>query len=244
MRLVKLTPAKLISYALKKEADFKATNISLNLAGAEFIITTAYGDCRIETNLIGHHNIYNVLAAVALAVHEGLDLEVIREGIKNFKFVPGRLEEVKKEGLPFRIFVDYAHTEDAMRNVLSALRTFCSGKIVLVFGCGGDRDRDKRPKMGKLATEMADFIFITSDNPRSEDPLKICQEIASGIKNDNYRIVLDRFEAIKEAVTFLEPSDILLIAGKGHEANQIFKDRVIPFDDRKVLREILDGIYG
>jgi UDP-N-acetylmuramoyl-L-alanyl-D-glutamate--2,6-diaminopimelate ligase len=193
---------------------------------------------KIRTQLIGRHNVYNILSAVAWALTEGLDLSLIKSAIEKFDLVPGRLERIYSSG-DFWVFVDYAHTEDALQNVIRTLRDLTTNKIIVVFGCGGDRDKIKRPKMGYAVSELADFAVITNDNPRSEDPQEIIEDIKKGIKKDNYCVISERKEAIKKALSLAKSGDIVLVAGKGHENYQILKDRVVHFDDREVVRECL-----
>jgi UDP-N-acetylmuramoyl-L-alanyl-D-glutamate--2,6-diaminopimelate ligase len=237
-RLAKKTSAKILSYGIKKEANVFATQIKLGIEKTRFVLTLQQDECAIQTSLIGVHNIYNILAAAAACRALGIDLEYIREGIENMPSVPGRVEPVDC-GQKFSVFVDYAHTDDALKNVLENIRVVKSSKIILVFGCGGDRDKTKRVKMGKVASALADFSIITNDNPRSEDPQDIVSQIVSGFEHDNYLIILNRKEAIERALAMAHEGDVVLVAGKGHENYQILKDEVIPFDDRQVVREIL-----
>ncbi|MGB9668247.1 MAG: UDP-N-acetylmuramoyl-L-alanyl-D-glutamate--2,6-diaminopimelate ligase [Thermosulfidibacteraceae bacterium] len=190
-----------------------------------------------KTRLVGFHNLYNILAVYSYGIARRIDRDLLVGGISSFGGVRGRLERIKTDR--FIVFIDYAHTPDALRNVLSELGKLKKNRLIVVFGCGGDRDRGKRPEMGKIATTIADYSIITSDNPRSEDPMDIIRDIVSGCVDRNYTIVVDRREAIKEALRMASDGDIILIAGKGHEDYQILKDRVIHFDDREVVLEIL-----
>jgi UDP-N-acetylmuramoyl-L-alanyl-D-glutamate--2,6-diaminopimelate ligase len=194
----------------------------------------------IESDLIGRHNIYNILASAGAGLAIGMALEDIKRGVKALKGLPGRLESISC-GQNFSVYVDYAHTEDGLENVLKSLRELKPYRLISVFGCGGNRDRAKRPAMGKISTEFSDTVFITSDNPRTEEPMDIINEIIKGIgaERDNYVIEPDRFKAIKKALGEAREGDIVLVAGKGHETYQIFKDTTIPFDDREVVRRIL-----
>jgi len=237
-RILKLTMTKKVTYALESPADFSAKDIKLNLSGTRFTMLTPKGEIVIETKLIGQHNIYNILAAASLCAQFGIDLAAIKNGIETMDLVPGRLEEIDC-GQPFKVLVDFAHTEGALKNVLSTLKKICPSRLLLVFGCGGDRDKTKREKMGRVADSLADFSIITSDNPRSEDPQQIAQQIAQGFASKKYKIILDRLEAIKEVISLAKPADIVIIAGKGHEAYQVFKDRTISFDDRVEVKKIL-----
>jgi UDP-N-acetylmuramoyl-L-alanyl-D-glutamate--2,6-diaminopimelate ligase len=181
------------------------------------------------------------LAAASWALAEGLNLSIIKSEIERFSSVPGRLERIDNQG-GFFVFVDYAHTEDALHNVISTLRQLPCKRIIVVFGCGGNRDKIKRPKMGYVVTELADLAIITNDNPRQENPLDIIKEIKRGIKRKNYSVIADRKEAIIKALSLAKPGDIVLVAGKGHENYQMLKGKAIPFDDRQVVRECLKSL--
>ncbi|MCM8781841.1 MAG: UDP-N-acetylmuramoyl-L-alanyl-D-glutamate--2,6-diaminopimelate ligase [Candidatus Omnitrophica bacterium] len=234
------THAKIITYGVKKEADVRAEKIRIGLEKTEFLVKTKKVSFWVTTPLIGIFNVYNILAAISYALNEGMPLEIIKEAISNFKGAEGRLELVASGG-DFKVFIDYAHTDNALENVLTALRGITKNRLILVFGCGGDRDTLKRPRMGKVASRLSDYFFITSDNPRSEDPLTIAKEIEKGIDKHfkNYKIILERFEAIREAVNIARKGDIILIAGKGHEKYQIIGAKTIPFSDREVAEQIL-----
>ena len=191
----------------------------------------------IDLKLRGRFNIENALAAMASARLLGIDDAEITRGIEALDEVPGRFETVD-EGQPFTVIVDYAHTPDSLENVLSTARELDAGRVICVFGCGGDRDREKRPMMGRIACELADIAIVTSDNPRSEDPRAIIEEIVAGTDGE-LEVVPDRREAIARAIEKASPGDVVLIAGKGHEQGQQFRDRTVPFDDREVAREAL-----
>ncbi|MCM8770760.1 MAG: UDP-N-acetylmuramoyl-L-alanyl-D-glutamate--2,6-diaminopimelate ligase [Candidatus Omnitrophica bacterium] len=237
-RIINLTHSTVTTYSLKQSADIFASGIKLTPEGTSFTLVAAGKKLDIRTALIGRHNVYNILAAVGFALQEGISLEMIKKAIESFVFVPGRLEKIDL-GQRFKVFVDYAHTEDALRNVILSLRELRPQRIIVVFGCGGERDKTKRPKMGYVASELAESVIITSDNPRSEDENDIAQDIRKGIKRNNYKIILDRREAINEALRMAEDNDIVLIAGKGHENYQIFKDKIIDFNDRKEVEKCL-----
>ena len=232
--------AKAFTYGMGRRADIRAEVIELALGGSRFRAVTPRGSIDIETDLIGRHNVSNILAAIAASSALGISRDAIREGVKRCGQVPGRLEPIDA-GQPFRVFVDFAHTEDALYNVLILLKEVSANKIITVFGCGGNRDRKKRPMMGRVACKYSDRVVITSDNPRFEEPAAIISEIEKGIsgKFSNYDITVDRCEAIEKALEFASKGDIVLIAGKGHEKYQIIKDRMIPFDDREVAMSIL-----
>ena len=232
------------SYGIRNQADFRATNLSLSIDETTFTALTPVGPMAISSTLAGEHNVYNLLAAISVGVACGLSPKVIQEGIKNFRSVPGRFELIQ-EGQEFTVVVDYAHTEDALARLLTAARVLGKGRILTVFGCGGDRDRDKRPKMGQVAAKNSDLVFVTSDNPRTEDPLAIIQDIELGMvglpesQRKAYRLIPDRREAIHAAIQEAKSQDMVLIAGKGHEDYQIIGAERLHFDDREVAREAL-----
>jgi len=235
---------KVITYGIKKSSDVMAKDIELSVGFSNFTVKTPNGTISIRTKLLGRHNISNILASIAASIALGIDLKEIKKGIEHFKIVPGRLEPVDL-GQRFKVFVDYAHTEDALYNILSLLKDVTkSGKIITVFGCGGNRDRAKRPLMGDVACRFSDKVVITSDNPRFEDPMFIISEIEKGVKDEftNYDIVPDRKEAIGKALRLAQEGDVVLIAGKGHEKYQIIKDKTLPFDDCEVAGCILKTI--
>jgi len=239
--LKKITKAKVITYGIDIRAQVRAEKISYGLKSTKFILVFPEGRLRIEARLIGRHNIYNILAAFAWGLKEGLPLDKVKDAIESFSFAPGRLEPVKC-GMGFHIFVDYAHTEDALRNTLESLRNLSLKRIITVFGCGGERDTLKRPKMGKVASELSDFVILTNDNPRSENPGGIIKDITAGIKKDNYSVIYNRREAIRSALAMAKKGDIVLVAGKGHEKYQILKDKVIRFDDREEISRCLKSM--
>jgi UDP-N-acetylmuramoyl-L-alanyl-D-glutamate--2,6-diaminopimelate ligase len=228
-----------LSYGIKKPADVTAHTIRLSSSGSVFQIRTPVGKAQIKTSLLGDFNVYNVLAAISTGVAMGIKLEAIVEAALQFAAPAGRMEFLSGEQ-PFRVVVDYAHTDDALRNVLKTLRVITRGRLLVVFGCGGDRDREKRALMGAIACQYADFSYITSDNPRSEDPWSIIHQIEEGFsRKDNHRLYEDRGEAIEMAIADALPGDLVLIAGKGHEEVQILKDRTIPSSDRAIARDAL-----
>lgn len=230
---------RVMSFGIGYGADVAARDLKMDLDGTEFLLVTKRGDIPVKTSLMGRHNVSNILAAAGAALAEGVGLDSIKKGIESLKEVPGRLEPVKAKN-DFRIFIDYAHTDDALKNVLEMLNTVKRNRLIVVFGCGGERDRSKRPRMGKVAARLADFVVITTDNPRNEDPGLIAEEIRQGIREDfkDYEVVLDRREAIEKALSTADSGDIVLIAGKGHEKYQIIGDRKIPFSDREAVKEI------
>jgi UDP-N-acetylmuramoyl-L-alanyl-D-glutamate--2,6-diaminopimelate ligase len=221
------------------EADYSAREVEFDAHGASFSL----GGMRLRTALPGHFNVANALGAFAVAEAMGVGGDIAAAGLARAARVPGRLEPVD-EGQGFAVLVDYAHTPDSLENVLRAARRITEGRVISVFGAGGDRDRDKRPKMGRAGAELSDFTVITSDNPRSENPAMIVEEVAGGAKNaagaSELEVVIDRREAIALALGRARPGDTVVIAGKGHEQGQEFEEgRKIPFDDREVAREEL-----
>ncbi len=237
-KLKGLTRARIITYGIDAEADVVASGIKLGISQTEFQVKAGQVCLDLKARLVGRHNVYNILACIAWAIEEGLEPQVIKSAIEKFSFVPGRLERIDSAA-DFSVFVDYAHTPDALNNVISFLRQISSGRIIVVFGCGGERDKSKRPKMGRVVTELADYAIITNDNPRSENPEEIINAIRSGISKNNYRVIPDRREAIRQALSIAGSGDVVLIAGKGHEDYQILKNKTVPFDDRQVTRECL-----
>lgn len=237
-KLAKLIKGRVITYGIRYNVDVLAKEIKFDFTHTEFVLRYSGKEIPLQTSLIGRHNVYNILASIAFSIYEGIDLAVIKEAIAQFKSVPGRLERIDT-GRDFYCFVDYAHTEDALRNVIMTLREVSKKKIIVVFGCGGERDKTKRPKMGRVVSELADYAIIANDNPRSEDPEDIINDIKSGIGNDNYSVIPDRRDAISKSLSMASSGDVVLIAGKGHEPYQIMKNEVMQFDDREVARECL-----
>lgn len=245
LRIAASCPAPVWTYGLKSRADLRAEQVRLSLGGTTFMAATPAGSFPIESHLVGEHNVYNLLAAIGVALHEGATPDQVRQAVETVTNVPGRFERVTA-GQPFTVVVDYAHTEDALVRLLSAAHTLKAGRILTVFGCGGDRDRGKRPKMGRAAVQFSDVVILTSDNPRTEDPLAILDEVEAGVKEAlahrpdvQYRKVPDRREAIAAAVREARPGDMVLIAGKGHEDYQIIGKTKFHFDDREVAREAI-----
>ncbi len=226
-----------ITYGFSSEASLQAFSWSLSAEGSACGLRYFGQELLLQTSLIGKFNLYNCLGVIAVGLALGLPFKEVVLAVSSFASVRGRLEKVENS-LCRHIFVDYAHTEDALKNVLEALRDVTKGKILCVFGCGGDRDRAKRPKMGAIVARLADKVFVTSDNPRSEDPKVIIEEILGGMQDlTKVQVEVDRKKAIALAVQDLSSEDILLIAGKGHENYQIFHDHTIHFDDRIVAKE-------
>jgi UDP-N-acetylmuramoyl-L-alanyl-D-glutamate--2,6-diaminopimelate ligase len=237
----RICPAQKLGYAVRGVSDLTAVGIQSTLDGNRFWIETRSGRCEIASPLVGVHNVYNCLAAAAVGRRMNLSWDVIRRGIESVRSIPGRLELVPTAASAgFHVFVDYAHTPDAIASVLKALRAIASGKILCLFGAGGDRDRSKRPLMAQAAESVADMIVVTSDNPRSENPQRIIGEIVAGFSRTHaLAIELDRRKAIEFVLSLAQPGDCVLLAGKGHESYQIVGSERIPFDDRQVAAEWL-----
>jgi UDP-N-acetylmuramoyl-L-alanyl-D-glutamate--2,6-diaminopimelate ligase len=229
-------------YGLSEESTVRATSISSTIHGLRFEVE--YGQTRfpIQSALMGHINVYNILAACSAGFSFGLSPETIAKGIAECRAVPGRFERVD-EGQPFAVVVDYAHTDDALRNTIAIARELTANRVITLFGCGGDRDRSKRPLMGQAAAEKSDLVILTSDNPRSEDPLDIMNDALVGLRRYDtpHLIEPDRTTAIQRAIEQALPGDVVILAGKGHENYQVLKDRTIPFDDREVARKLLNS---
>ena len=247
LKILKRFPeVETLSFGLGKKNIFQAKVVDSILPQNRFIIENDLEYIDVNLSLPGRHNVYNALAAAACGIRLGIDSKLVKEGLEKMKNIPGRFEFIG-ETLPFKIVVDYAHTEEALRNILETARSFHPRRIILIFGCGGDRDKLKRPQMGKVAERLTDFSILTSDNPRSEEPEKIIADIERGFGfKGNYQIILDRYQAIKSALKMAEPDDMIIVAGKGHETYQVYKDTVSPFDDREVVKKALReiGISG
>jgi UDP-N-acetylmuramoyl-L-alanyl-D-glutamate--2,6-diaminopimelate ligase len=240
-RKLKLHPkTQVFWYGLGPDATLRARHISSGFQGLKFEVQHGKTRFNVESPLIGKINVYNILAACGAGLSYGLAPELIARGIANLKSVPGRFERVD-EGQPFVVVVDYAHTDDALRNVITVARGLNPKRVITLFGCGGDRDRTKRPLMGLAAAQASDFVVLTSDNPRSEDPLAIMNDALVGIRRVDVPHIVepDRAAAIARAINEARDGDIVILAGKGHETYQILKDKTIPFDDRAVAREVL-----
>lgn len=237
-KLFSKTDAKILTYGIRQKADLMAEDIVGDITGTRFKLRVPDGEAVIKTKLVGEYNIYNILAAVGAVINEGISLDRIKQGIEYLTCVPGRLERVDC-GQDFSVFIDYAHTQDAMFNVLKMLKETSDARLVCVFGCGGDRDKSKRAEMGRVACEFADYSYVTSDNPRSEDPQKIIDQIVEGFDDSNYEVILNRKEAIETALKSCRPGDIVLISGKGHENYQVFKDTTLPFNEKKIITQCI-----
>ncbi|MEW5900242.1 MAG: UDP-N-acetylmuramoyl-L-alanyl-D-glutamate--2,6-diaminopimelate ligase [Acidobacteriota bacterium] len=240
-RLITELPLKTVSFGFEPAAIVRSQRFRLAETGIKAEVDYPGGQVAICSALMGRHNLSNILAAIATSLALNIPALAIKEGISALKNIPGRLEKIENP-LGLEVFVDYAHTDQALRSLLETIRGLKPSRILLVFGAGGDRDKSKRPRMGEAAAELADQTFLTSDNPRSEDPLRIIADIEKGFLQKgakNYRVIPDRREAIVQALAAARKGDYVLVAGKGHEDYQIFRDKTIHFDDAEVIREIL-----
>ncbi|MCC7126341.1 MAG: UDP-N-acetylmuramoyl-L-alanyl-D-glutamate--2,6-diaminopimelate ligase [Acidobacteria bacterium] len=235
-----------VTYGLTQPADVTAGPLDLALGGLTLDVRTPRGSIAIRSRLVGRPNVYNILAAAATAMALDVPLQAIAEGVHALPGVPGRFEVVSTDADDITVVVDYAHTDDALRNLMETARPLAARRLITVFGCGGDRDRTKRPLMGMVAARLSDVVIITSDNPRSEDPARIIDEVrrgitpgAQGARRTEVHAVVDRGEAIERAITMAGSDDLILVAGKGHEKYQQIGDRVLPFDDVAVAQDAL-----
>ena len=236
-----IDPSRVISYGMQVAADICPLRYHFGWEGTEAMYKTPVGELQVRTSLMGKPNLLNIGAAIGVAVAFGLPSDAIVRGIEQLPRVPGRFEPVSA-GQPFRIIVDYAHTDDALEKVLLSAREITSGRLILVFGCGGERDRSKRSAMGAIAVRNSDYAIVTSDNPRGEDPAAIIREIEQGMDGVEHSVIVDRRAAIRSALSQAKQGDTVLIAGKGHETYQTIGTVSHPFDDRLVAKELLDEL--
>ncbi len=236
-------PASTVSYGVNNEADIWCKNYSFDRDGLKAEIKTLNKTIYLKTNLFGLPNLYNILSSIGVLLSFGFKAEEIEEGFENTDIrIPGRLERVEN---PFvNVFVDYAHSDDSLKNIIPILKQLHYSRVITVFGAGGDRDKTKRPRMGKVATELSDFVIITSDNPRTEDPEMIISDILQGTVRNNYIVMEDRKKAIREAVSMARENDVVLIAGKGHEDYQIIGEKTIHFSDFEEVEKSIREIKG
>ncbi|MGA1826520.1 MAG: UDP-N-acetylmuramoyl-L-alanyl-D-glutamate--2,6-diaminopimelate ligase [bacterium] len=236
-----------LCFSIKKSADIMASDIECSGEGLRFRVNTPWGGFKVASPLLGYYNVYNILGAIGASLSQGINSEDILKGIEKMRGAPGRFERIKSDA-PFDVIVDYAHTDDALSNLLSSARKIAQGNLILVFGCGGNRDRSKRPLMGAVAARLSDFTIVTSDNPRGENIASINKEIIKGYqkvrdisKNSNgtFKVIADRREAIAEAIKIAHPGDMVIVAGKGHEVKQIIGNTAIAFNDRDEVKKIL-----
>jgi UDP-N-acetylmuramoyl-L-alanyl-D-glutamate--2,6-diaminopimelate ligase len=236
------TRAPVITYGFSPASDVGVEHLAMDANGIALTVRLRGQPVRVHSRLIGRHNVYNILGVLATANGLGLGIEQTVLGIEHLQTVPGRFERVDG-GQPFNVLVDYAHTDDALRNILQAARGIATGRILVVFGAGGDRDHGKRSRMGRVAAQYADLAVITSDNPRTESPMTIIRAIERGFRESGhtapYRLIEDRAYAIREAIRLARAGDVVVIAGKGHETYQSVGDQRFPFDDRQVATQVL-----
>lgn len=228
-----------ISYGIDEEADVQATDVVVTASGVSFHVVTLWGEADVRLQLTGRFNVYNALAAIAVCLIEAIPLNNIVAALESLPGIPGRLERVLGHH-DFSVLIDYSHTPDSLDNALSTIGEFAGKRIITVVGCGGDRDKGKRPLMARVAVDHSHLVFLTSDNPRTEDPERILDDMEEGVRSaNNYRRITDRRGAIEAAITEAEPGDVILIAGKGHETYQIIGRNKIHFDDREVAKEAI-----
>ncbi|MBA7667177.1 UDP-N-acetylmuramoyl-L-alanyl-D-glutamate--2,6-diaminopimelate ligase [subsurface metagenome] len=240
-QITEKTDAGILWYAVDEPADITAHIESMNITETVFVLEYAGQSAVVKTPLLGQYNVTNHMAAAGLCLAVGFDLETIATGLSALKAIPGRLERIDWDG-DFCVFIDYAHTEDALKSVLSTLKSLCKGKLSVVFGCGGDRDRTKRPRMAKAAEQLADSVVVTNDNPRTEQPEGIISEIVAGFENPNSQAITiepDRKKAIELALKAAAENDMVLIAGKGHESKQIVGEQKFDFSDKIIAQQYL-----
>jgi UDP-N-acetylmuramoyl-L-alanyl-D-glutamate--2,6-diaminopimelate ligase len=242
LKIIEQLNCKYLTYGFCEDADVRPLRYKLSLEGVQATLATPRGNITIKSILLGRLNLVNIMAAVASAVIRGIALENIAAAVREFKPVRGRLDLVYRS--PFSVLIDYAHTDNALETLLQSLKEIVSHKIILVFGAGGSRDKTKRPRMGKAASRFADSIIVTSDNPRNEEPMNIINDIIQGFEPGfkNFLVEVDRKKAIEKALHLAAPGDLVVVAGKGHEDYQIFKDKTLHFDDYEVVGEALSGL--
>ena len=239
-----------VTYGIDKPADIRPVDVQASLEGLAFGVETPHGRLAVRSPLVGRPNVYNILGAIGVADALGLPHGAIEAGLARLDGVPGRFQMVSGRTDDVRVVVDYAHTDDALKNLLETARPLCSGRLITVFGCGGDRDTTKRPLMGAVAARLSDLVVVTSDNPRSEDPARIMDDIKRGLApardsgapsraTTPYIAIADRRLAIEHAIKQAKAGDLVLVAGKGHEKYQVIGDRTLPFDDVDVARAAL-----
>jgi UDP-N-acetylmuramoyl-L-alanyl-D-glutamate--2,6-diaminopimelate ligase len=236
-------PCPLATYSSKQDADFAASDIQFRAAGVDFTLTCAAGTARVNMQIPGQFSVYNGLAAACTAITLGIPFDTVLDALCKAPGVKGRAEIVPT-GKDFTVVIDYAHTPDGLENICSTLKQCSQGRLVTLFGCGGDRDKGKRPQMGAIAAKLSDFVVVTSDNPRTEDPAAIIEDIVVGMQGCKtpYKVIENRSEAIHYAIAHAKPGDTILLAGKGHETYQILNTGTIHLDEREVVTDALSRI--
>ena len=242
-RLIKEVTAKeaskVTTYSIEKVSDLRGEDIDLEATGMIFDLEYKGEIKKVVLSIPGRYNVYNALGCIGAALNQGIDIDVIIKALAMVT-VPGRCENLTLGmNSGFQVIRDYSHTPDSLKNILENLRELTTGRLICIFGCGGDRDKTKRPIMGEIGTNLSDIAIITSDNPRSEDPYAILDDIVAGVKQENYKVVENREEAIKEALLMAQKGDIIVIAGKGHETYQILKNETIHFDEKEVVLKLM-----
>ena len=245
-RVMEKTTAPTITYSTLGKGTLNASDVHMSTKNSQYTVNYKGESYPVSMNTTGLFNVYNTLAAIGACLQEGISMEAIDTALKTFSSVPGRFELIE-EGQDFAVVVDYAHTPDGLQNILETAKAIKENRIIIVFGCGGDRDATKRPIMGRIAAEYGDKIYVTSDNPRTEDPVQIVKDVEVGVKEalrngTSYEVIVDRREAINHAIHDAKAGDIVIIAGKGHENYQILKNETIHFDDREEARKALKEI--
>lgn len=245
-RVMEKTMAPTITYSTLGKGTLNASDVHMSTKNSQYTVNYKGESYPVSMNTTGLFNVYNTLAAIGACLQEGISMEAIDTALKTFSSVPGRFELIE-EGQDFAVVVDYAHTPDGLQNILETAKVIKENRIIIVFGCGGDRDATKRPIMGRIAAEYGDKIYVTSDNPRTEDPVQIVKDVEVGVKEalregTSYEVIVDRREAINHAIHDAKAGDIVIIAGKGHENYQILKNETIHFDDREEARKALKEI--
>jgi UDP-N-acetylmuramoyl-L-alanyl-D-glutamate--2,6-diaminopimelate ligase len=239
--IINNTKAEVITYAVNNEADLKVLDYRSTADGLTFLVSVRGKDeLEVKLQLLGEYNLYNALAAMGVGLSQGFSLDTIKAGLEGVSNVPGRFDRVNC-GQDFTVIVDYAHTPDALERVLTTAKKLTEGRLITVFGCGGDRDKTKRPLMGGVATSLSDYAIVTSDNPRTEDPMQVISHILDGIKGGEYEVIPDRKSAIQKAIKIAKKGDFIAIAGKGHEDYQIIGTTKIHFDDKEIACEFING---
>ncbi|WP_026092347.1 UDP-N-acetylmuramoyl-L-alanyl-D-glutamate--2,6-diaminopimelate ligase [Calidifontibacillus oryziterrae] len=230
--------AHILTYGIDNDCNVRASEIKMSSQGTTFRLSTPIGEAQISMKLIGKFSVYNVLAAITVGIAANVPFDVIISAVEKIEGVAGRFEVVN-ENQEFTVIVDYSHTPDSLENALTTVKQFAKGKVYCIVGCGGDRDKTKRPIMAQIAVKNGDVAIFTSDNPRSEDPVEILKDMEAGVVGESYKVIVDRKEAIYYAVKQVEKDDVILIAGKGHETYQIIGSKVLDFDDREVAKDAI-----
>lgn len=236
-KLLDMIHGETCTYSIDEDSDLKGKNVNLKSSGLDFKLDYNNEDYIVSLSIPGKYNVYNALGCIGASLNQNIPINTIIRGLEKV-LVPGRCENVTPN-LGFHVILDYSHTPDSLENILKNMRLLTKSKLICVFGCGGDRDKTKRPIMGKIGTELSDIAIVTSDNPRTEDPYAILKDIESGIEKQNYELIENRKEAIKKAMSIAKTGDIIVVAGKGHETYQVLKEGTIHFDEREVVEELI-----